>query len=332
MKKLKKWGKRILLALLGLLITAVLTGVVYEQISRSNFNKKFTPPGQMVDVGGHQLHFISKGTGSPTVVFEAGLDAAGSLAWRAVQDSVAQFTKTIAYDRAGVLWSQRGKGPKTGSQIAEELHALLQNAGHEGPYILVGHSLAGITLRPFLDKYRAEVAGLVLVDASHPEQLDRFPEQAKKMMQQPPSWLLKVIAEIGLVRLVTQNQQLPGSNIQDGAEQVINGRMPLSMKGVADEIGNLPALAKESQQAGKLDSLPLIVLTANTPDRYKEFPDTTIGKEVAKIWMELQKDHLNLSTQSEHILANESGHYVQFDQPELVIEAIKSLVEKAEGF
>jgi hypothetical protein len=84
MKKLKKWGKRIFLGLLVLLFLAVLTGLIYEQISRSNFNKKFKPAGQLVDVGGHQLHFVSKGTGSPTVVFEAGLDAAGGLAWRAV--------------------------------------------------------------------------------------------------------------------------------------------------------------------------------------------------------------------------------------------------------
>lgn len=328
MKKLKKWGKRILLGLLSLFFIAVLAGTIYEQVSRSNFNKKFKPTGQLVDVGGHQLHFVSKGTGSPTVVFEAGLDAAGSLAWRAVYDSVAQFTTVIAYDRAGVLWSERGKGPKTGAQIANELHALLQNSGHEGPYILVGHSLAGITLRPFLDKYREEVAGLVLVDASHPEQLDRFPEEARKMMQQPPSWLLKTISEIGLVRLMTRKQPLPGSEIPDGADRVIKGRMPLSMRGVADEIGHLPELAKESQQSGKLDSLPLIVLTANRHDRYKEFPDTTIGKEVTKIWMELQKDHLNLSTRSEHILANESSHYVQFDQPGLVIGAIRKLINE----
>jgi pimeloyl-ACP methyl ester carboxylesterase len=328
MKKIKKWGKRILLGLLGLFIIAILAGTIYEQISRVSVHRQFKPAGQLVDVGGHQLHFISKGTGSPTVVFEAGLDAAGSLAWRAVQDSVAQFTKTIAYDRAGVLWSERGKGPKTGAQIAEELHALLQNAGHEGPYILVGHSLAGITLRPFLDKYREEVAGLVLVDASHPEQLERFPEEARKMMQQPPTWLFKVMAEVGVVRLMTRNQKVPGSQIEDDAQRMINGRMPVSMKGVADEIGHLADLAKESRQSGQLDSLPLIVLTANRPDRYKEFPDTTIGKEVTKIWMELQKDHLNLSTQSEQVLANESGHYVQFDQPELVIEAIKKLINE----
>lgn len=329
MKKLKKWGKRILLGLFGLLILALITGFIYEQISRSQVAKKFHPAGELVEVGDHQLHIVSKGSGSPTVVFESGLDAAGSLAWSAIHDSIAQFTQAVAYDRAGVLWSERGKGPKTGAQIGEELYTLLKKSGHEGPYILVGHSLAGIILRPFLDAHREELAGLVLVDASHPQQIDRFPEAANKMMKTPPTWLIKLASRVGIIRLFMGGAQLPGTQPSDSCNIITSARMPLSMQGVMDEMSQLEVLAKEGQQAGKLDSLPLIVLTAVNPDRYKQFPDTLLGKQINEIWGELQRDHLTLSTNSEQVLADKSFHYIQLEQPELVIAAIRKLVEKA---
>lgn len=329
MKKAKKWAKRILLGSLALLVLTLIVGFVYEQIARSNVNRKFQPAGELVDVGGHQLHIVSKGTGSPTVVFESGLDGAGSLSWTAIHDSVAQFTQAVAYDRAGVLWSERGSGPKTGEQIGKELYALLKNSGHEGPYILVGHSLAGIIMRPFLDAHREEVEGLVLVDASHPEQLDRFPEEANELMKAPPASLIKLGSNFGIIRLFMGKAQLPATEATDSCNLIMSARMPNSMSGVMSEMSKLNELAQESQQSGSLDSLPLVVLTATHPNRYRQFPDTTLGKQINEIWGELQQDHLNLSSNSEQVLANQSFHYIQLEQPELVIAAIRKLVNEA---
>ncbi len=329
MKKFKKWGKRILVGILCLFLLVLIIGFLYEQVARSRTTAKFHPAGELVDVGDHQLHILSKGVGSPTVVFESGLDAAGSLSWSAVHDSIAQFTQAVAYDRAGILWSERGEGPKTGAQIGQELYTLLKKSGHEGPYILVGHSLAGIIMRPFLDAHREEVAGLVLVDASHPEQLDRFPEEANKMMKAPPAGLIKLASNFGFIRLFMGSMRLPATSPTDSCNIIGTARLPISIRGVMDEMSQLKILAEEGQQYGQLDSLPLVVLTASNPDRYKSFPDTTIGKQVNKVWQELQKDHLNLSTHSKQVMAEKSFHYIQFEQPELVIAAIRRLVEEA---
>lgn len=327
MKKVIKWLKRIFLVLLSLLVLTLFVGFIYEQVSRSNVEHDFKPKGKLVDVGGHKLHIISKGTGSPTVVLESGLDAAGSLSWSAIHDSIAQFTRVVAYDRAGVLWSERGETLKTGKEIGKELYTLLKKSNEQGPYVLVGHSFAGITLRPFLDAHRKEVLGLIFVDASHPEQFERFPEEANESMQ-PPNWLIKMASNVGVVRLMGSDQQLPGTKASDSCNVLMKARLPVSMQGLADEMTQMEMLAKESQSAGKLDSLPLIVITANHPDRYKVFANKELRKQNKKIWLELQRDHLKLSTNSEQVFANGSNHYIQLEQPELVIAAIKKLVNE----
>ncbi len=326
MKRIKKWAKRMLIGLLILLLLALITGFVYERVARAVTAKKFQPEGELIDVGGHKLHIVSKGTGTPTVVFESGLDIAGSLAWHAVHDSIAQFTQAVAYDRAGILWSERGKQPKTGAVIADDLYKLLKKSGHSGPYILVGHSLAGIILRPFLDKYRNEIVGLVLVDASHPYQLERFSPEANKTMKLPPSWLIKLGSEIGIIRFAGAGP-LFNTEPSDSNNLIFQARAPMSMYGVADEIKHLEDLAKESQEFGKLDSLPLIVLTGNHPERYKQFSDSILGLQINGVWQDLQKDHLKLSTKSEQVMADKSIHYIQFEQPDLVIKAVRTLVE-----
>jgi pimeloyl-ACP methyl ester carboxylesterase len=128
-----------------------------------------------VDVGGYRLYARCMGQGSPTVVFDAGLGEDFST-WNQVQPAVAQFTQACAYDRANVAPSDnRPLAIKVSArQIATELHKLLVNAHLTGPYILVGHSLGGLFMQMFACQYPQEVAGMVLVDSTHPEQATRL--------------------------------------------------------------------------------------------------------------------------------------------------------------
>ncbi len=122
--KIFKWIKRTLFGILSLVILLLIIGFIFEQISRSNA-ENLIPHGEFADVGGHKLHYYKKGKDGPTVVFESAFDPVGHLQWFNLQQEISKFAITISYDRAGLLWSERGNNPKTGTAMAEELHALL---------------------------------------------------------------------------------------------------------------------------------------------------------------------------------------------------------------
>ena len=125
--------------LVSLVVLVVLVGIAYQAIGSTRDNRRFPPPGQMVDVGGYCLHIHSMGEGSPTVVLESALGGS-SLSWVLVRFDVAKFTCACSYDRAGIGWSDADPMPRTAQRIVNELHTLLTNARTKGPYVLVGHS------------------------------------------------------------------------------------------------------------------------------------------------------------------------------------------------
>src|SRR5512133_732893 len=172
----KRRGRGFLLWLVrivaGFLVLAVI-GVVWESTSEAADARAYPPPGQMVDVGGHRLHIDCTGTGSPTVVIDAGLGD-WSATWKSwVQPGVEKTTRVCTYDRAGMGYSEAGPLPRNAAQFAKELHTLLQRASIPGPYVLVGHSMGGLTVRVFAHDYATEVAGVVLIDSMSPGQATR---------------------------------------------------------------------------------------------------------------------------------------------------------------
>ena len=131
-------------------------------------------PGRLVDIGGHRLHIHCTGEGTPTIIFDSGVGGF-SLEWSRIQSALAQRTRVCSYDRAGYGWSDPGPLPRTSERITRELHTLLLRAGVAGPYIIAGHSFGGYNAQLFASNYPNETAGLVLIDASHPEQIERLP-------------------------------------------------------------------------------------------------------------------------------------------------------------
>jgi pimeloyl-ACP methyl ester carboxylesterase len=296
------------------------------------------PFGKLVDIGGHRLHIYATGEGTPTVVFESG-GASWSLDWNLVQNEVAMFTSACSYDRAGLGWSDSGPNPRTCKQIATELHALLTKASIKKPYILVGASFGGHTARLFANTYPDEVAGIVLLDARH--------EAINAKM--PPAWQKLEVAGKGIYRFLLLASRvgvlkLLGKLMGEKAVPPIVKKLPPEIRSIYLEVGfrpqffqsNLDELAavKESDEqlsaTGSLGNIPLIVIRHGIPDLFASMP-TEQAKQAEKVWQELQADLAKLSSNSQMLVAEKSGHGIQVEQPGLVVDAIHQMVNSVRG-
>jgi pimeloyl-ACP methyl ester carboxylesterase len=307
--------------------------------AKAELAEQYPPPGQMVDVGGYRLHINCQGEGGPTVVIEAaGGDS--SLSWDQVRQEVAKFTRVCTYDRAGLGWSERSPKSRTAQNVVEELHSLLTQGGVEGPYVLVGHSIGGPYVRLYAHEYPDEVVGMVLVDASHEEQNLRFPEAYRQandeFLQQVVSAcrLPKLLNSIGLLAMSPEDypdEYLPP--LPEATKEVFKGVI-LSDTRYFEMLAEEYASVEESMaqvraaQIGSLGDIPLVVLTRGLPTD----PDLLgLSDEEAQqgeaVWDELQAELAALSSKGKQVIAEESGHYIHLDQPELVIDAIRDVVE-----
>jgi pimeloyl-ACP methyl ester carboxylesterase len=323
-----RWLKRIVLGFVGLVVLIIVGGAVYEQVARAQARHDFPPKGRLVDIGGRRMHLDCRGEGAPTVVLEAGLDSNGSLAWSAVHDKLAAVTRTCAYDRAGVMWSDPKKTPQNADAVADDLHATLAAARETGPFVMVGHSLGGPYLMSFTRKFGTEVAGVVFVDASHPDQAARF--AAAGVPNPPPSDLPRILAGstwLGWTRMIDMP---PQPNVPAWMAAAVKAYASTSM---AAAVAENEAFTQSALQAGKLRDLgdrPLVVLTADKPTADETL--ATIGETRAqadaqtRAWRALQDDEATWSTHSRHQVVADASHYIQFDRPDVVIAAVEEVV------
>jgi pimeloyl-ACP methyl ester carboxylesterase len=336
-----RWAGIIAGALVVLLI--ILVGITWISGNRAKaeLKAKYPPPGQMVDVGGYRMHIYCEGEGSPSVVMDAGLGDL-SLSWVLVQPEAAELTRVCAYERAGLGWSERGPKTRTAQNIAEELHTLLTEAGIEGPYVLVGHSAGGVYARVYAHLYPDEVVGMVLVDTSHEEQDLRFPEAyaeaSQRFLAQMAQFLLvpRVLNSLGILAASPQDypdEYLPA--LPEATKEVYKGAILSDTRyfaAAAELYSSWEATAAEvrAMQITTLGDIPLVVLTQGefaVPDAYGVSGEVVEQAQAA--WYEMQAELAALSSNGKQVIAEQSGHYIQLDQPELVIDAIREVVEAA---
>lgn len=317
---------------LGLGVLAGVAGVVYEQVGRYRAARDFPPPGRMVDIGGRRVQLDCRGSGSPTVVFEAGQGVAGSLDWSAVQPKVAAHTRACAYSRAGLMWSDPSNEPSSAEQVAQDLHAALTHAGEQGPFVMVGQSIGGPYVVSFTRYFGAQVAGLVLVDPSHPDQAARV---ARYMVEKrsPLSRLFLRLGWSGLPRLAAPRllPRMPQQSEHDAA--AIRAFAPQSFR---TELAESDATERTLAEAGafrELGERPLVVLTAMAPYADGELRGMKItpaqGKEVQALWKQMHDDITTWSTRGVHHVLPNAGHDIQFDAPDAVVDAVLSVVRQA---
>jgi pimeloyl-ACP methyl ester carboxylesterase len=263
----------------------------------------------MVSVGAYRLAYSCMGSGSPVVVLEAALGTPRTI-WDNIMPAIAGFTRVICYDRGSLGESERAGRRRTLPDVVGDLKDMLDALGVPGPYLLVGSSFGGYIIRYFAHLYPDQVAGLVMIDSSHPDDgrrtLDLLP---------PPS---------------------PDEN-----EFIQSMRTGLSQVDYVDDPENdlegidYPVCDEQAREASSLGDLPLVVIAAGNHKKDEGDPvndPALVPMELAqafeRVHLELQEDLSRLSTRGWVVVARESGHFVHRYEPELVVGIIKELVRE----
>lgn len=271
-------------------------------------------PGRLVDVGGHRLHILCEGEGIPAIILDSGTGGF-SLEWTKVQKVLARRTRVCSYDRAGYGWSDMGPLPRTSERITSELHTLLEKAGEKGPYILAGHSFGGYTAQLFASNYPGETVGLVLIDSSHPEQLERFPRRKQVIARQtiPESHTYQIFK-------LLLHPDFPDENVLMAHRIIQRWHHKQTWR---EEMKVFHMSAKQVLASRPMPAVPVTVLTRGR----RAWPNDTYGDEMERVWMELQDELSELGANPVHLIAERSGHMIHLEQPGIVISAMQTMLD-----
>ena len=346
---LGRWKLRIAMSLLLVLVLAAIAGFFYEQEGRWLDRNHLYRIGKAIDIGGRTLNIDCQGGGSPAVILEAGGNN-GGYGGRAVQDGLQSITTVCWYDRAGEGWSDPVPFARTSTTVIDDLHELLRRADvPPSPYVLVGSSIGGEYVRAYTAKYPNEVAGVVLVDSTSPDQrepaaLRSRSGRASTTTRRIACWLLPLAKEIGVIRFLTRNApvDVPPEWHEDAAAATRSLRAQRNKAAETEatqscaatdggalnpELGSgNPEVDSAARNAGSLGDRPLVVLTAG---KFWMPADPAAAKQLAdyhNVWVhQLQADLAKLSSHGTQIVDDKSAHDFSED-PDAIVQAVKNMV------
>ena len=332
--------------ILGALAALPLFGLLIQGVGLALDRWRYPAPGELIQVGGHKQHYYVSGAPAdpdlPLVVLEAGI-ASSSLAWRWVQRDVESFARVASYDRAGLGWSEAATTPRTTKQVVHELFSMLDESGDPPPVVLVGHSFGGMTALAAACLHPDRIAGLVLVDPLHPAEWMLPDANCKRMLDFAVTLSERGarLAQFGVVRtvvrlmlagsatsarLINRASTGPGSGV---AERLIgeirklprsawpmvrsHWTHPKNFRSMADHLRQLPLSCAQTANALRKLNIPVIVLSAGNLDDDRREAHAALAR---------------LSVWGEHRVASRSGHWIQLDEPHLVVDAIRDILRR----
>jgi pimeloyl-ACP methyl ester carboxylesterase len=309
-------------------LTAGLSSWAYQKVQSASDARRFPAPGEMVDIGGRKLHVIKAGDGSPIVVVLPALGTS-ALEWIEVQRKLSADATVYLVDRGGLGWSESAEWPGTPSALSDELERLIMALKIDKPFVLIGHSYGGIIAQLYATRNPERLAGLMLMDSSHKDQLNELNKLDPRMsvrqlridaLRYRARWLglRRVSIQLGLRKKVSQDAErsFPSEMVQAGLSRSLTSA---HRKAVIQEfLGLATGVNVVRQQVRNLGDLPLIVVTGG-PERRERWH--------AK-WLELQESFLEMSTNSTQVMALHAGHHVNRDDPNLLADAIGDFIKK----
>ncbi len=307
-----------------LLATAGAPGMVVGQAATSTAPSTVAayvrpaPPGQLVEVGGRRLHVDCKGSETgPTVMIEAGLSQfTAHSTYGKAQDLIAVFAHVCTYDRAGLGWSDGVAGARTHDDMVDDLHRLIGSIQlrnqRDRRLVLVGHSMGGLLVRLYAERHPADVAGIILVDATPEATL--FGEGA---IAERKAMVTKINAGLAAAKpgvpLVPMGAETPAEVMLAFTPEVI-----ATVRKEYEAIDRIPDAKRGATGYGLLGSLPLTVIR-----RGRTATPTSAEDES---WRTMQEALTTLSTRSELIVAQNAGHVIPYDRPDVVADAVRRMV------
>lgn len=302
----------------------------------------YTRPQRLVAIeSNRRLNVYCTGAGSPTVILDSGLGD-GTRAWGLIQPAIAEHTRTCSYDRAGLGFSDPPTRPSTSTNVVDDLRRLLQAAHIEPPYVLVGHSLGGMHVKLYAETYLSEVAGLVFVDPSHedlgkgawaidPESrktYEPYMEALHRCLEARPD---DFVAGSELVKNCGPFPD-PHYSAAINAVEMELGKQHGRLQARVSEQENVWFTSADQVRAAyrPLGDIPIIVLTHEPSPRS---PSETQQQRDAKnkLWIDLHDQIAAMSTRGRRLTVDNAGHYIQLDQPQLVIDSILEIVRTTHG-
>ncbi|MHB1058491.1 MAG: alpha/beta fold hydrolase [Rhodanobacter sp.] len=296
----------------------------------------YTKPDRLVDVGGgRHLNLHCRGTGSPAVIFDSGLSDS-TIAWALVQPAISEKNATCSYDRAGLGFSDAAARPSTASNDVDDIHRALQAVGIKPPYILVGHSAGGMAVRVFADRYRDEVVGMVIVDGSHEDQSSRFKALATPEAQahwgddlKDTTCMDAVKAGNGeIAKASPAYKKCVGEPDARFSQAINDASLAYSAKrkyqaAVASELQSFSGTSADQTRATRKNfgDMPIIVLTHAPHPPSKGVTQQTQDQRTV-MWEQLHNEIAAMSSHGVNEIVPRSGHLINYDRPEIVIDAI----------
>lgn len=335
-----------LLWFLVLIPLVPLLGFLYQAVGACFDRRRVRPSSQWIRVGSRRF-FVSRSAppttsgSAPAIVFECGL-AASSQNWSHFQSCLGDQVNTLSYDRAGMGFSTASSSPRNLANLANELYALLLHARIGPPWILIGHSFGSLILRRFAADHPRDVIGVVLLDPMRVEEWSRWNEARRRLFDRSIDLMqrLVVLAQFGITRFVARHvmkhagrisprfASLIGEDARRLLERttselrkmprevwpdvVAHWSIPAFYRGVAAQLRSLPSVLAEMEQVPPIEKAPVLVLIPASSGR-------------------LSKDSLALiAPQAEQWSVERSGHWVHLDRPDIVLQAIHSILTRTQ--
>jgi pimeloyl-ACP methyl ester carboxylesterase len=322
----RKVAERFAFSIVVFLAVAVVGSSSFNAIALHRFWALNPAPGRIVEIDGHKMHIYCTGSGSPTIVLEAGAGN-DSVVWRGVQPVLSKTTRVCSYDRAGSGWSDKVPGPRDADHVADQLHQLLTQVGITDPVVLMGHSIGGIYLRDYATRFPQQVEGLVLVDSATPFQ-DKAPGMEGGRLG-PPFWVVSVAMKAGVPRLLgmcTEGAKGTEDRIRK-LQAEANCRLHSGV--MSAEVDSFDQSSQQTVRSGPYGALAILVIS-HDPSKMPT-PHTQQDMNRQKAWSRMQEDLKKLSTRSRRVVAKGSMHDVMLDRPDLIENEVPLFIEQIRG-
>jgi pimeloyl-ACP methyl ester carboxylesterase len=323
----RKIPECIALSLVALVTVALAASSGFNAIALYLF--RHPPPGMMYSVNGHRMRIDCMGSGSPTIILEAGAGNDG-LTWSRVQPMLARTTQVCSYDRSGMGWSEALPPPRDADHVATELHGLLTAAKIDGPIVLMGHSMGGLFIRDYASRYPEEVTGMIFVDVSTPLQ-NRNPafeayDSPRNATRFNP-WLDETAFVLGIPRLFGAcSSNFPSLSARTST-LVAEDRCHEPFQTLKDESDSFDRSGEETIHTGPYGALPILIFS------HDPSTDVADGRpaDLIAAFNEMQENLKKLSTRSRRTTAKGSGHFIQMNRPDLIEKEVKLFIEQIRG-